>query len=71
MSAFDVYQNNFNPNAGPRPEIPVPNWSQLRKPDGYLPEQAMADAVNVALTLGQPLLVTGEELLSNVVDEVS
>ena len=32
----------------------------LDDPAGYLAEKGLRDAVNVALTLGQPLLLTGE-----------
>jgi MoxR-like ATPase len=32
----------------------------LNDPSGYLADRGLRDAVNVALTLGQPLLVTGE-----------
>jgi MoxR-like ATPase len=34
--------------------------SELNDPAGYLAGEGLRDAVNVALTLGQPLLVTGE-----------
>lgn len=47
-----------------RPETPVelpPGLaSSLRDPAGYIPDDGLADAVNVALVLRQPLLVTGE-----------
>ncbi|MBI1786689.1 MAG: AAA family ATPase, partial [Acidobacteria bacterium] len=33
---------------------------ELNHPSHYLAEKALQDAVNVALALGQPLLVTGE-----------
>ena len=32
----------------------------LDDPSGYLAEEGLRDAVNVALALGQPLLLTGE-----------
>jgi MoxR-like ATPase len=35
-------------------------FSRAHAPSGYLPDQGLVDAVNVALLLGQPLLVTGE-----------
>jgi len=34
--------------------------SRLDAPEYYVAEKALADAVNVALVLGQPLLVTGD-----------
>lgn len=34
--------------------------SALRRPEEYLPDDGLVDAVNVALTLRQPLIVTGE-----------
>lgn len=58
MTAFDVYRVTAERSLAP--SIPVPNWSELKNPAGYLPDQALADAVNVALALGQPLLVSGE-----------
>jgi MoxR-like ATPase len=33
---------------------------RVHEPSGYLPDAGLVDAVNVALLLGQPLLVTGE-----------
>lgn len=41
----------------------LPNFeraTELNDPAGYLADEGLRDAVNVALTLGQPLLVTGE-----------
>src|SRR5262245_44884626 len=35
-------------------------FSRAHEPSGYLPDTGLVDAVNVALLLGQPLLVTGE-----------
>jgi MoxR-like ATPase len=40
--------------------LPTPAITGLGAPEGYIPPQATVDAVNVALALGQPLLVTGE-----------
>ncbi|WP_413935835.1 AAA family ATPase [Nitrospira sp. BLG_1] len=46
------------------PELPVdlpqPSKAKQLDPSGYLMDQALVDAVNVALLLSQPLLVTGE-----------
>jgi MoxR-like ATPase len=41
----------------------LPNFQlneKLNNPEFYVPSQALVDAVNVALMLGQPLLLTGE-----------
>jgi MoxR-like ATPase len=35
-------------------------FSRKQSASGYLPDAGLVDAVNVALLLGQPLLVTGE-----------
>ena len=35
-------------------------FSRKHSASGYLPDAGLVDAVNVALLLGQPLLVTGE-----------
>ena len=60
MQPFEVYRIGCDPRDTEKVELPVPDWSKLRSPDGYLADQSMADAVNVAIALGQPLLVTGE-----------
>jgi MoxR-like ATPase len=41
-------------------ELEVPDRSRQQDPAGYLADDDLADAVNVALVLGQPLLLTGE-----------
>src|SRR5262245_17819678 len=41
-------------------KLPAPAMAGLESPRGYRPVQATVDAVNVALALGQPLLITGE-----------
>jgi len=41
-------------------ELPQPSKKQQLDPKGYLMDPALADAVNVALLLSQPLLLTGE-----------
>src|SRR3954469_24669822 len=40
------------------PRLEPEQW--LHDPEGYVAEDGLRDAVNVALALGQPLLVTGE-----------
>ncbi len=41
-------------------DLPQPPKEQQLDPKGYLMDSALADAVNVALLLSQPLLLTGE-----------
>jgi MoxR-like ATPase len=47
-----------------RPErsatIPAPASAALTDPASYIPDEGLIDAVNIALALGQPLLLTGE-----------
>src|SRR5437763_16480035 len=55
----------FRGEAGTRPtgvpaDIPASRWAEQARPDGYLADPDLVDAVNVALLLGQPLLLTGE-----------
>jgi MoxR-like ATPase len=42
------------------PDLPPSVTDVMSRPDRYLPEDDLVHAVNVALLLGQPLLVTGE-----------
>jgi hypothetical protein len=46
------------PGAGA--EVPGSRRAEQTKPEGYLADAGLVDAVNVALLLGQPLLLTGE-----------
>jgi MoxR-like ATPase len=48
-----------NPPAQPR-DIPVPDRAKQEDPAGYLTDGPLVDAMNVALLLGSPLLLTGE-----------
>jgi MoxR-like ATPase len=48
------------PSPRPEPELPPPLEPQLRTPEGYIKGEDLAAAVEVALILGQPLLLTGE-----------
>src|SRR5882724_8416112 len=41
-------------------ELPVPDRKKQTNPAGYRADRGLIDAVNVALLLGQPLLLTGE-----------
>src|SRR5689334_18755170 len=40
--------------------LPPSRGAQLMRPESYLADAGLADACNVALLLGQPLLLTGE-----------
>lgn len=40
--------------------LPAPLMAHVSGPEKYLPHAALIDAINTALALGQPLLVTGE-----------
>jgi MoxR-like ATPase len=41
-------------------EVPGSRRAEQTRPEGYLADAGLVDAVNVALLLGQPLLLTGE-----------
>ncbi len=40
--------------------LPTPITEMLRSPEAYVPDDGLVTAANVALLLGQPLLITGE-----------
>jgi MoxR-like ATPase len=44
----------------PEPALPPPLERQLRETGHYVPSQALINAVDVSLILGQPLMLTGE-----------
>jgi MoxR-like ATPase len=50
------------PERAPADPLPLPEPALLGRPapKAYLPDPGLVDAVNVALVLGQPLLLTGE-----------
>lgn len=58
---FPYYGNH---NHTPLPDVPfdlaLPKPDDLTHPSKYLPDDGLVNAVNVALLLNQPLLVTGE-----------
>ncbi|MCC6463202.1 MAG: MoxR family ATPase [Saprospiraceae bacterium] len=55
MSTFDLYKSNGKSRL---PDFDINE--KLNDPALYTPSGALVDAVNVALALGQPLLITGE-----------
>ncbi len=59
MSIFFKGQPGKQLNEG-KPDIPLPIRHNLDDPAGYFADPALTDAVDVALILGQPLLLTGE-----------
>jgi MoxR-like ATPase len=60
---FRIYRGQGSPSISPpaRPaSLPRIQRQVLTDPSGYKADPALVDAVNVALLLGQPLLLTGE-----------
>ena len=41
-------------------DLPPPAMAALSRPEGYVPNPVAVEAMNVAIALGQPLLITGE-----------
>lgn len=61
MSSPPLIYSENPPATRPEPRaLPPFIFDGTNPPEGYLPDQGMVDAVNVALILRQPLLVTGE-----------
>lgn len=59
--SFPYYTGNpENRHAGAALDIPGRSRTRQTDPAGYKADQGLIDAVNVALLLGQPLLITGE-----------
>lgn len=58
---FPFYRGDGTPRPNtPAAALPVSRRGQLLKPENYLADAGLVDACNVALLLGQPLLLTGE-----------
>jgi MoxR-like ATPase len=58
---FPFYEGRGNKLDDSAPvTLPISRRSQLLKPENYMADQGLKDACNVALLLGQPLLLTGE-----------
>jgi MoxR-like ATPase len=61
VDGFRLYAGDGTPITERNLRLPLSEHDKaLDAPSGYLAEPALRDAVNVALALGQPLLVTGE-----------
>lgn len=59
--SFPYYTGNpLNRRQDKPAELPGSRRARQTDPAGYLPDKGLVDAVNVALLLGQPLLLTGE-----------
>ncbi len=58
--SFPFYRGQGTPLPTEPVNLPVPRRAQLQDPTGYRADAGLADAANVALLLGQPLLLTGE-----------
>lgn len=57
----DLYPGTPSPQKPAEPRaLPSHGTARLRSPEKYIAEPGLVDAVNVALTLRQPLMVTGE-----------
>jgi len=57
---YPIYQHAVKTRRDHPASLPLSQYTQQTDPSQYLPDEALADAVNVALMLGQPLLLTGE-----------
>jgi len=55
----DHYYRGIDTPSG-EPELPLPLEPKLRESSGYIPSEGLMAAVDVALLLGQPLLLTGD-----------
>src|ERR1041384_4238457 len=59
--SFPYYTGNpLNRRADKPAQLPGSRRARQTAPAGYIPDTGLVDAVNVALFLGQPLLLTGE-----------
>jgi MoxR-like ATPase len=58
--AFPFFLGDGQRRASTINELPAPALAPLQNPEQYLAEPGLRDACNVALLLGQPLLLTGE-----------
>ena len=59
-SPFELFHGDGRQNPELAAQLPSPLYAALREPGRYLVDDGLRDACNVALLLGQPLLLTGE-----------
>lgn len=58
---FQIYSGKGKPISERKISIPAaPKYISMEHAEDYLADNALRDAVNVAIALGQPLLITGE-----------
>jgi MoxR-like ATPase len=57
---FELFRGDGRQQPGLAEQLPPPLFARLRQPERYLVDDGLRDACNVALLLGQPLLLTGE-----------
>lgn len=57
---FELFRGDRRQRPGVADQLPPPLFARLCQPERYLVEEGLRDACNVALLLGQPLLLTGE-----------
>ncbi len=57
---FPFYNGNGEKRPSAPADLPSSQRARYQRPESYLADPGLVDAVNVALLLGQPLLVTGE-----------
>lgn len=57
---FELFQGDGQQRPQRAADLPPPLTLRLRQPERYLVDDGLRDACNVALLLGQPLLLTGE-----------
>jgi MoxR-like ATPase len=57
---FELFRGDGHQYPELAAQLPPPLYAKLRQPDRYLVDDGLRDACNVALLLGQPLLLTGE-----------
>lgn len=55
-----LYSGNGTQRPDGASDLPIPQSRELVRPEKYLADNGLIDAANVALMLGQPLLLTGE-----------
>lgn len=60
MTRYPFYEGSGTPRPDAARALPGASYEKFFDPDGFLPDDGLVQAVNVALLLGQPLLLTGD-----------